>query len=250
MTPPTSTRKQREIAAREQELLDAAQELLIERGYIGLTMDRLAAAADLAKGTVYLHFANKEDLVAAIAERSARIRAALFARALEFQGTPRERIGAVGAAAEVFKHLYPHHEQAERIVKTASIAAKVSEERAASLGECEAACFGTALQIIQEGISGGDLELRDDQTPQQVCLGLWNLYMGAFLMREMEFCVDEPTFEDPMPIVLRNAQVLLDGFGWQPLSTEHDYFAARDRALDEVFADEAREAGLRPSNQG
>ncbi|MEZ6016302.1 MAG: helix-turn-helix domain-containing protein [Planctomycetota bacterium] len=244
MTPPTGSRKQREVAQREALLLDTAQALLIELGYIGLTMDRLADATEFSKGTVYQHFANKEDLVAAIAERSAEMRSELFERALAFQGPSRERIGAIGAAAEVFLLLYPHHEQAERIVKTSSIRDKVSAERGSALGACEVRCFAAALSVVHGALADGDLTLAEDQSPEQVCMGLWNLYMGAFLMREVDLFLDNPTFSDPMPILLKNAQVLLDGFGWRPLSRSFDYMAARERALRELFPDEARAVGL------
>jgi len=56
--------------------------------------------------------------------------------------------------------------------------------------------------------------------------------------------MDEPIFNDPMPTLLANAQVFLDGFGWTPLSTSHDYSMARDRALAEIFPEESRAAGL------
>lgn len=244
MTSPTGTRKQRELAQREQHLLNTAQALLIERGYIGLTMDRLAEATEFSKGTVYQHFSNKEDLVAAIAERSSAMRAELFERALCFRGLTRERMGAIGAAAELFLHLYPHHEQAERIVKTSSIRDKVSAERGAALGACEARCFASALTVVHEALAAGDLTLRADQSPAQLCMGLWNLYMGAFLMRDLELFLDDPALTDPMAVLLANAQAMLDGFGWRPLSTAHDYVAARRRALEEVFPEEARRAGL------
>ena len=239
------TRKQREVASREQLLLDTAQTMLIERGYIGLTMERLAEATEFSKGTVYQHFANKEDLVAAIAERSSFMRAELFERALECQGPTRVRMSAIGVAAQLFMALYPHHEQAERIVKTSSIRDKVSDERGHALEHCEARCFGAALQVVQQAVEAGDLVLREEQSPAQVCMGLWNLYMGAFLMKEMQVCLDDPLFDDPMPVLMRNSQVLLDGFGWTPLSTEFDHAAARERVFDEIFPDEARAAGVR-----
>ena len=67
----TLTRKQREIAEREQLILGIAAEMLVERGYLGLTMDRIAAATEYSKGTIYQHFPNKEEIVAALATESA-----------------------------------------------------------------------------------------------------------------------------------------------------------------------------------
>ncbi len=63
------TRKQREIRQREAYLLDVARKMLMEHGFSGLSMDRLAEATEYSKGTVYQHFSTKEDLVAALAVR-------------------------------------------------------------------------------------------------------------------------------------------------------------------------------------
>jgi AcrR family transcriptional regulator len=58
--------KERERQRREQEILDAAEQLLIERGYAALTMDDLADAVGISKPTLYQHFKSKEDLAARV----------------------------------------------------------------------------------------------------------------------------------------------------------------------------------------
>lgn len=236
--------KQQEIRDREETLLDVGQDMLLQRGYAGLTMDRIADAVGVSKGTVYQHFSNKEDLLAAVAVRSAEIRASLFERAGAFRGTSRERMGAVGAAAELFFALYPHQEQAERAIRATSLTDKITPKRAMSMESSTFRCFSVATGIARDAVASGDLELREGQTVEQVCVGLWNLYIGAFLMNDLEHCIDEPLVVDPLPTLFANAQVFLDGFGWKALSTEHDYAASRLRVLSEVFPDEARKAGL------
>ncbi|WP_020204231.1 TetR/AcrR family transcriptional regulator [Cupriavidus sp. WS] len=52
----------RRKAARPQELVAAALELFVERGYAATRLEDVAAAAGVSKGTVYLYFANKEEL--------------------------------------------------------------------------------------------------------------------------------------------------------------------------------------------
>ena len=236
--------KQQEIRDRQETLLDVAQEMLLTRGSIGLTMDRVADAIGVSKGTVYQHFANKEDLMAAVAVRSSEIRASLFERASAFRGNSRERMGAVGAAAELFFALFPHHEQAERTIRASSLMERISAKHTQGLEACTFRCFGVATGIARDAIASGHLTLREDQSVEQLCVGLWHLYTGAFLMRDLEHFMAEPIVEDPMPTLMANAQVFLDGFGWAPLSTEHDATAARLRVLTEVFPDEARSAGL------
>lgn len=60
---PQDARKwSRRKAARPQELVAAALNLFVERGYAATRLEDVAAAAGVSKGTVYLYFANKEEL--------------------------------------------------------------------------------------------------------------------------------------------------------------------------------------------
>lgn len=50
--------------ATKQRLFDASMELIGERGAAGVTVDEIAAAAGVSKGTVYYNFGSKSDLIA------------------------------------------------------------------------------------------------------------------------------------------------------------------------------------------
>ena len=52
--------------ARRQFILATADQLLRHDGFDAFTMNKLAAATDLAKGTLYLYFATREELVLAL----------------------------------------------------------------------------------------------------------------------------------------------------------------------------------------
>ena len=52
--------------ARRQFILVTADQLLRREGFDAFTMNKLASAADLAKGTLYLYFATREELVLAL----------------------------------------------------------------------------------------------------------------------------------------------------------------------------------------
>lgn len=52
--------------ARPQELVAAALDLFVERGYAATRLDDVAAQAGVSKGTLYLYFTNKEDLFKAV----------------------------------------------------------------------------------------------------------------------------------------------------------------------------------------
>ncbi|HWK49709.1 MAG TPA: TetR/AcrR family transcriptional regulator [Steroidobacter sp.] len=54
---------------RREELLDAAQQLFVEKGIGATSIDDIASAAEVAKGTFYLYFPSKEALLQALQER-------------------------------------------------------------------------------------------------------------------------------------------------------------------------------------
>jgi AcrR family transcriptional regulator len=54
---------------RREELMDAAERLFLDQGIAATSVDDIVAAAGVAKGTFYLHFASKEELLAALQRR-------------------------------------------------------------------------------------------------------------------------------------------------------------------------------------
>jgi AcrR family transcriptional regulator len=70
MSAPANTRSEprwtRRKEARPEEITAAALELFVERGFAATRLEDVAARAGVSKGTVYLYFANKEDLFKAV----------------------------------------------------------------------------------------------------------------------------------------------------------------------------------------
>lgn len=62
MSPPLRRRKE----ARPSELIAAALELFVEKGFAATRLDDVAKRAGVSKGTVYLYFESKEDLFKAV----------------------------------------------------------------------------------------------------------------------------------------------------------------------------------------
>lgn len=57
---------------RRDELVDAAQRLFLDQGVGPTTIEQITTGAGVAKGTFYLYFSSKEDLLAALGERYSR----------------------------------------------------------------------------------------------------------------------------------------------------------------------------------
>jgi AcrR family transcriptional regulator len=66
MQPMQRARSETAKLAREDSILTAAEILLRQSGYDAMTMQAVATAAGLAKGTLYLYFTSRESLVLAV----------------------------------------------------------------------------------------------------------------------------------------------------------------------------------------
>ena len=89
--------------------LDTAQALIQRDGLLSLQMSRLAEACEYATGTLYRHFASKEDLLVALATRNSLQRIGLFERAARWSGPTRDRILALALADLIVLREQPEH---------------------------------------------------------------------------------------------------------------------------------------------
>lgn len=91
-------------------ILDRAQELILDRGYAGMSVDRLIEAAGVTKGAFFYHFRTKDDLARALIERFAAKDAQIYhdvrARAERLASDPLEQMLVfVGLFEEMFEGL-------------------------------------------------------------------------------------------------------------------------------------------------
>lgn len=229
------SRKEKELKAREQLILDTARRLLIEHGYLGLKMDQIAFETEYSKGTIYQHFVSKEDVIMALATETLEKRVEMFKKAAEFNGRTREKMAAIGMASELFMHKYPEHFRIEQLIRTDSLREKAAPERQEKLLLFEQQCIGTLTKVIQEAIDQGDLVLPETLSPEQLTFGLWALSVGGQSLMTTGMHLDELGIKTPYEAVITNAQMMLDGVGWHPLTSEWDYMKTSLRIAEEVF---------------
>lgn len=104
MTKPQTTRKKRANGVESrQRILDAAVEIAGERGYEGTSIAAVSAKCGLPASSIYWHFKDKDDLIAAVIERSFETWLAALELPSEETGTPLERVTAM--AGNVAKSL-------------------------------------------------------------------------------------------------------------------------------------------------
>lgn len=237
----TKDRKFREIQEREAKILECARPMFIEGGYNGLNMDRLTSLVEYSKGTIYNHFSCKEEIIITLAIQTLEKRLAMFEKAALFQGTSRDRIAAIGTAAELFVKLYPDHFRVEQTIRLDSIWDKTSEERRQIMSNCERRCIGIVGGVVRDGVASGDLNLSDSTTPEEIVFGLWSLSFGGYSIIATSNSLQEIGITDPFKMLRHNYSRFLDGIQWTPLSSDVDYDAVFERVSEEVFGDELQQ---------
>jgi AcrR family transcriptional regulator len=240
-----SIRKQLEIAQREEQILDVAREMFLERGYSGLNMDEIAQRINCAKGTVYGHFRNKEDILMEIAARGVDKRAEMFSRAASFSGRSRERMAVLGLACELFFQVYPHYFDAEVLLRTDTLREKASVKRLEFLRNCEVRCMHIVSGIVRDAVAQRELTLPEGTAAEEIAFSLWSLTYGAYNILETGTPLASLGVKEPLLAIRASAHRMLDGLGWTPLASEWDYPASVEHAAREIFPDEVRQ--LRPA---
>lgn len=235
----TLTRKQREIQGREGRILELARGMIVNDGYHGLSMDRIAEALEYSKGTIYQHFSCKEEILMALVNQAMERRLDLFRRAAAVRARSRERITAIGAACELFFELYPDHFHIENVIRVTSVQEKTSEQRRLFLENSETRCTEIVQSVIRDAVAAGDLQLSDEFDVEQLGFGLWSITFGGYSIAATSPTLTTLGIHEPIVAIRNNCNRLLDGVGWKPLSAELDMATLVERLKREVFAPES-----------
>jgi AcrR family transcriptional regulator len=229
----TQQRKERERAAREELILEQGRRLLVRDGFQNLNLDELARAIEYSKGTIYLHFATKEDLALAIATEALRERADLFERATRFTGRTRERIRAIGFACCQFALMHRDYFAIEMTLRSLSFWEKASPERQRLHGLQASRLFHAINTIAIDAVRAGDLP--PDTRTQDVTLSLIAITMGSHIAGMQPDIQLLCGINDPIAVVRRNQDLICDGWNWRPLLRDFDYAATDRRIKAEIF---------------
>ncbi|MFW6154214.1 MAG: TetR/AcrR family transcriptional regulator [Planctomycetota bacterium] len=153
-------------------ILDVAAGLFLQYGYKRTTVEDIAAAAGIAKGSVYLHFKSKDDVFGAVSRRMCRRVLDMMRREADAGGSVEQRLKAVLLTAALyvwdFCHQAPHAPQlwAEVVTAAAGYAVEAYVEGRRIIAD-----------LIAEGQASGELAARHD--PEEVAM-LLQLASQAF----------------------------------------------------------------------
>jgi AcrR family transcriptional regulator len=211
---PSSTSHQRRKDARPQELLEAAMALFVEKGFAATRTEEVAARAGVSKGTLYLYFPSKEELLKAAIQHTLAADIAAGAMTVE-QHT--------GSAADLLVEVLA--QRWERLLSSGSSAifkVIITEVRhfpeLAEFYEREVMRPGHAVieRLLQKGIAQG--EFRPVSIPDAVHSIVLPMVMLCVHKHSVGACTAhlEPLLNDPTRFIRQHLELLLLGLRQPP----------------------------------
>ncbi|MCP4646045.1 MAG: TetR/AcrR family transcriptional regulator [bacterium] len=234
------TPKQRQIRERDQLILGKARAMLLADGYFGITMDRIAEAADCPKGTMYERFRSKEDIVMALAHQCLVRRHEMLKRGAAFEGLTRARMMAIGEGASLYVRL---NQDDSRIIhsSTGPVRQKASAKRIKAVEEAERMTIELVRSVLVDALVAGELRLKENASVDEMAFGLWSLVEGGFSGIEADLPRKTLRITSPFRLMYRVFNVLADGYGWRPLLSDDDWEDRFAAIRESVFPDEAQQ---------
>jgi TetR/AcrR family transcriptional regulator len=157
--PPTRSKHERRKEARPAELLAAALDLFVEKGFAATRAEEVAQRAGVSKGTLFLYFSSKEELFKAVVRKNLSARYAEWAVELD---------NYTGSSAELLRYCLLTWWEKVGATKVAGIPKLMMSEAGnfpelASFYQKEVIEPGSALarRILQHGVDSGEFRSVD-----------------------------------------------------------------------------------------
>ena len=164
--------KHQSAEVRRQQIISAADLILIEAGTENFTIDQVAERAKIAKGTVYKYFQNKDELLAEIGIKSASLLLEAFQRSTEDHTNGVEQIRAICLASYQYHQTYPNYYELLSYIERPEFDININ-----GYIKISQAIQRFCQDIIEEGQKRG--EIRPDIDSNLAVRVLWASNMGV-----------------------------------------------------------------------
>lgn len=172
-------RKEREKEHRREEILNAAQRVFFEKGLQAATMDEIAEAAELSKGTLYLYHKSKEDLYLGVMIRGMDI---LYNMFLEVTSTNEPTVVKIKHVGDAYYRYFKEHRNFFRMFyffQNPLFHTQVSEEMMTHCESGNQKIWKLVTSLIQQGIDEGSI--RSDLSAVECAMILWSNSNGIMI---------------------------------------------------------------------
>jgi AcrR family transcriptional regulator len=236
----TSSGKQRELVQRDQFFLKLAEKIVFEEGFHALTISRLAEESGFTRGTFYQRFCSKEGILLELWLLCLAELGGLMSAAVEIEGTTRERATAVAEAFICYFRRHPENLRLLGVVGADDTKQALSDDQQARLARADAQMMGIFFPLAEEAVESGEMVLPEGARLKTLGLILWAMFYGVTDVMRGNLPIEMLKVTDPLEEFLSGLQRLFDGYGWHPLTNEHDYDETRRQVRAVLFPHESQ----------
>jgi len=231
--------KQQKLAEREQFIIEKAIALFVEKGFLGVRMAEVAKACDLAMGTIYSHFAAKEDLLMACATFLTREEKVLYQSIIEADASAMQRIVTGFTVNWLIAQHHPALIEIENLSLMPSVWSRANPQRIQELNKLHGEFFNVAQSVVLEMLSSdlnGYAHL-DDAAREDVAMlinhGMWGLCVGLNSTAQSGIARADGDQHEACSYKHFTSNVIhfLKGCGWTEADPERMFKSCRERAL-------------------
>ncbi|MFQ5407882.1 MAG: TetR/AcrR family transcriptional regulator [Anaerolineales bacterium] len=212
-TPPTpaQVRREREIKERREAILDAARDVFFAKGLHSATVDDVAAQAQIAKGTVYLYFSSKEELVAGLLLRGLDLLVESLGRAYDEGAdlTAETRLRNLALAYLTFSREQPDYFRLIMAFDRGQFQESISPELYSSIFDRSLAGLRWIIRAMEQGIDDkefGPGSARGRAGMMWAALNGVLVLFGHPLRRALLETELEPLYRGVLDMILRDLQ--------------------------------------------
>ncbi len=204
----TLARREKEKLQRRIDILNAAEELFDEKGFESTTIQEIARKTELSKGTIYLYFKSKDELLLGVCVKGiAGFREELEATARRKRGLE-NKIKAVYLAYIEFFLKVPHVFRVLHDTFTERLRSNLSQDAIHLINWTIVDALRFGSEFVQQGIDSG--LFRKDVDPYAFAVLAWQLASGLIDLAVLS----EPGVIDPDSLehmLSKSIDLLVDG---------------------------------------
>lgn len=180
------------VAARRQEILDAARRAFVANGFDATSMQQIAVESGVSAGNIYRYFASKEALIGAVIEGCDGETRTMFADASASAATPHQALKAIGDQVWATMATEETREQSMLNLEALLVAARNPE-----VGDAMRQTAQTVLKGLTELVTGAQAagELNDNFDATAFATMLYALVLG---MQQLQLQIGDEV--DPMSV--------------------------------------------------
>ncbi len=231
--------KQVKRAEREEKILRQAIGLFVEKGFLGVRMSDVAKVCELSMGTIYSHFAAKEDLLMGCAAFLTRQEKSLYQGVIEADKPAMQRIVTGFTMNWLIAQYHPGLVEIENLSLMPSVWSRANPQRIQELNALHQSFFELAQSLMLEMLSSelnGYAGMNDAQREELAMLlnhGMWGLCVGLNSTAQSGIARADGDSHEACSYKHFTTNVIhfLKGYGWNDPDPEQMFDACRAAAV-------------------